>query len=185
MEEKRPTRILIYGVTGAGKTTLAERLSRKTGLPWHSVDDLTFETDWVTVPLDEQRARITKICEGPEWILDTAYGAWLDIPWSRVELVVALDFPRWLSFSRLLRRTVMRQFDQKSICNGNHESLKGILSKESILVWHFRSFARKRARIRRWVEQAERPRVLRFSWPWQVERWLSQVAPNESRTLSD
>ena len=34
-------RVLIYGVTGSGKTTLAEKLSTVTSLPWYSVDDLT------------------------------------------------------------------------------------------------------------------------------------------------
>ena len=28
-------------MTGSGKTTLAARLSEATGVPWHSVDDLT------------------------------------------------------------------------------------------------------------------------------------------------
>jgi adenylate kinase family enzyme len=35
------------------------------------------------------------------WVLDAAYGRWLDIAIARVELIVALDFPRWLSLARL------------------------------------------------------------------------------------
>ena len=65
-------RILIYGVTGAGKTVLAARLAATTAIEWHSVDDLTWEPGWVEVPDDEQRRRIQQICERPEWILDTA-----------------------------------------------------------------------------------------------------------------
>jgi len=68
-------RILVYGVTGSGKTTLAERISQATGIRWHSVDDLTWEPGWVEVPADEQRRRIEAICAGPEWILDTAYAS--------------------------------------------------------------------------------------------------------------
>jgi murein DD-endopeptidase MepM/ murein hydrolase activator NlpD len=34
---------LIYGVTGSGKTTLAEQIATRSGLPWYSVDDLTWE----------------------------------------------------------------------------------------------------------------------------------------------
>jgi ATPase family associated with various cellular activities (AAA) len=51
-------RVLIYGVTGSGKTTLAQRVAERTGLPFHSVDDLTWEPGWVEVPADEQRRRI-------------------------------------------------------------------------------------------------------------------------------
>lgn len=48
---------MLYGVTGSGKTTLAARLSQATGIPWHSVDELTWEPDWIPVPEDEQRLR--------------------------------------------------------------------------------------------------------------------------------
>ena len=63
-----PERVLVYGVTGSGKTTLAARLANQTGLPWHSVDDLTWEPGWVEVPSDEQRRRIDAICAGQRWI---------------------------------------------------------------------------------------------------------------------
>ena len=147
-------RILVYGVTGSGKTTLAARLSERTGLPWHSVDDLTWEPGWVEVPIDEQRRRIGAICAGQQWILDTAYSRWLDLALSHVELIVALDYPRWLSLGRLMRRSVARAFDRRTICNGNKESFRQLLSRDSIVVWHFRSFARKRQRVNEWAANA-------------------------------
>ena len=58
---------------------LAARLADTTGIEWHSVDDLTWEPGWVEVPSDEQRRRIQQICQRAEWILDTAYGKWLDL----------------------------------------------------------------------------------------------------------
>ncbi|MGH3467846.1 MAG: adenylate kinase, partial [Thermocrispum sp.] len=89
-------RVMVYGVTGSGKTTLAARLSEVTGLPWHSVDDLMWQPGWVETPLDEQVRQVSAICAGEEWILDTAYGKWREIPLARAELIVALDYPRWL-----------------------------------------------------------------------------------------
>jgi adenylate kinase family enzyme len=166
-------RILVYGVTGAGKTTLAKRISRATGIPWHSVDELTWEPGWVEVPNDEQRARITAICAGERWILDTAYGKWLDIPLARVQLIVALDYPRWLSLARLLRRTAVRAVDRRPICNGNRESLRTAFSRNSIVAWHFQSFARKRRRMRGWATDSDGPEVMLFSRPRDVDRWLA------------
>jgi hypothetical protein len=54
-----------------------------TGITWHSVDDLCWEPGWVAVADAEQRRRIHRICHQPEWILDTAYGRWLDVPLGR------------------------------------------------------------------------------------------------------
>jgi adenylate kinase family enzyme len=133
-----PDRILVYGVTGSGKTVLAERISRTTGIPWHAVDELTWDPGWIEVPEDEQRRRIAAICAGERWVLDTAYGKWLDVPLARVELIVALDFPRWRSLSRLIRRSVARAIDGKPICNGNRESFRNLLSRRSIVRWHFK-----------------------------------------------
>ena len=109
-------RILVYGVTGSGKTTLAARVSAATGIPWHSVDDLTWEAGWVPVPVDEQRRRIAAICAGDRWILDTAYSQWLAIPLARADLIVALDYPRLVSLAWLVGRTAMRIIDSKPIC---------------------------------------------------------------------
>lgn len=169
-----PERILIYGVTGSGKTTLAARLAEQTGLPWHAVDDLTWEPGWVEVPADEQRRRIGAICAGQQWILDSAYSKWLDLVLPRVELIVALDYPRWLSLGRLARRSLMRALDRRTICNGNTESFRQLASGDSILVWHFRSFTRKRQRISQWAADPAGPEVVRLSSPAATRRWLRE-----------
>jgi hypothetical protein len=145
------SRILIYGVTGSGKTTLAARLAERTELPWHSVDDLTWLPGWVIVPDEEQRRQITEICAGDRWILDTAYGKWLDVPLARVEVIVALD------------------------CNGNVESPRMAFSRESIIAWHFKSFARKRRRIRAWAAEPGGPAVIRLTSPRATRRWLAAL----------
>jgi adenylate kinase family enzyme len=49
-------RIVVYGVTGSGKSTLAARIGQRLGVPYHSVDDLTWEPGWVQVPDEVQRA---------------------------------------------------------------------------------------------------------------------------------
>lgn len=168
-------RILVYGVCGSGKTTLAERLSERTGLPWHSVDELTWLPGWTPVTLEGQREAVARIVGGEEWILDTAYGAWIDVPLSRVELIVALDYPRWFSFARLVKRAVARAVDRRPVCNGNVESWRNMFSKDSILLWHFKSFDRKRERIRNWAASGEGPSVLVFRTHRECERWLAAL----------
>jgi len=172
-----PRRILVHGVTGAGKSTLAEQIAAVTGHPWHSVDDeIGWLPGWVERPHEQQRALAQEIVAREEWVLDTAYGHWRDVVIPRVELIVALDYPRWLSFGRLLRRTLVRVWRREVICNGNVESLRAALSRDSILWWHWRSFDRKRDQVRRWQHDPAAPAVLRLISPRQVPALLRGFA---------
>jgi adenylate kinase family enzyme len=169
-------RVLLYGVTGSGKTTAAAKVSAATGIPWTSVDDLTWEPNWVQVAPEEQRRRIEAVCAQDSWLLDTAYGLWLDVPLSRAQLVVALDYPRLVSLARLVRRTAARVLDRRPVCNGNTETLRQTFSRESIIAWHFRSFRSKRRRIDAWAADPAGPRVLRFTRPAELDAWLADLA---------
>lgn len=168
-------RILIHGVTGSGKSTLAACLSTILGIPWTSVDDLTWRPNWESVPPEEQRTIFQEICDKEEWILDTAYAAWRDIPMSKDPFILALDYPRYLSFARLLKRTALRIARQTVICGGNRETLGKAMAKDSILIWHFTSFRRKREAIRDWQRQFASERLLVFRHPRELERWLTQL----------
>lgn len=195
-----PARILIYGVTGSGKTTLARRVGEATGLPWHSVDDeIGWLPEWTERPLEDQHRLAERICTQQQWVLDTAYGKWADVPLSRVDLIVALDYPRWLSLHRLVRRTLRRAVTREEACNGNIESWRTLFSSDSIIVWHFRSWARKRARIRQWVADPATarvraaahgravdptpPRVVHLRTPAQTEAWLATLGKAGIRGL--
>ena len=168
-------RILVYGVTGSGKSTAAQLIAARTLLPLTLADELTWAPDWVPVAEDEQRRLFAAVAAQDRWVLDTAYGAWLDVVLPRVDLVVGLDYPRWFSLQRVFRRSVMRAIDKKPICNGNTESFRAMLSRDSIIRWHFRSFGRKRGRMRAWAAAAEGPAVLLFTRSRDLEVWIDTL----------
>ncbi len=176
-----PKRILVYGVTGSGKTTLAQQIGEITGFPLHSVDDeIGWLPDWVERSRDEQRDLASRIASSEEWVLDTAYGHWRDVVLSRTELIVALDYARLLSLAWLLRRTVRRVVTGELACNGNRESLRQVLSSQSIVAWHFRSFSRKRERIAAWQADLSAPPVVRLRSPRMSEEWLAALREHHS-----
>ena len=168
-------RILVYGVTGSGKSTAAVAIGERTGLPVTLVDEVTWLPGWIPVEDSVQRELIGEIVAGGRWVLDSSYGAWLDLVLPRVELVVGLDYPRWLSFWRLLLRTVSGAVTKEPRCNGNVESWRNMVSRDSILLWHVRSFARKRDRMRTWLADPEMPPVLLFRRPRDLEAWLDAL----------
>jgi adenylate kinase family enzyme len=165
----------VYGVTGSGKSTAAQRIATQTGLPLTLADELTWTLGWVPVAGDEQRRRFAAVAAQDRWVLDTAYGAWLDVVLPRVDLVVGLDYPRWFSLQRVVRRSVMRAIDKKPICNGNTESFRAMFRRDSIIGWHFRSFSRKRGRMRGWSAAAEGPAVLLFTRARDLEVWIDTL----------
>ena len=169
-------RIVVYGVTGSGKSTLAQQIAARLGLPYHSMDDLTWEPGWVPVPDDVQRSRVAAVCAGDEWVIDSAYGIWRDIPFARADLIVGLDLPRGLTFRRLLRRTLVRLARRTEICNGNRESVRNtFFARDSILWWHAKSFAAKRQRMRAWHADPTGPPIVLLRSPAEVRTWLAAL----------
>jgi adenylate kinase family enzyme len=158
-------KILVYGATGSGKSTMARTLGDLTGLPVTSVDDVCWSPGWVPMPADEQIAHFDLLTRTDEWILDSAYGPWRALAHQRADLVVALDYPRLTSLSRLLRRTAARLIDHREICNGNHESWRTVFARDSLVMWHVTSFRRKRDEMRAWEAAASGPRVIRLRRP--------------------
>ncbi|BDA63812.1 hypothetical protein [Actinomyces capricornis] len=174
----RARRILLYGVTGSGKSTAAARLSRALGLPLHLADEeIGFlpaqEAAWTNPPRGRQLALARTLVAQDEWVLDSAYGLWQDSVLERAQVVVALDYPRVVSLARLVRRTARRVRDQERVCNGNTESWARAVGPESILLWHARTFSRKRRFVRELEDSAQGPPVLRLHRPHELDRLLA------------
>ena len=105
---RSPGRILVYGVTGSGKSTAAVAIGSRTGLPVTLVDEITWLPGWV--PVDGQA-------------------------------VVRTPAP-----AAGVRRG-----------------------------WQFRSFARKRSRMRAWAADPGMPQVLLLRRPRELEKWLANL----------
>jgi adenylate kinase family enzyme len=156
-------RILIYGVTGAGKTTAADLIGEGLRLPSHHVDDeIGWLPEWVERPPEDQRRLAAEMAAGEVWVIDSAYGKWRDVVTAQAQYVVALDYPRWVSMTRLVRRGLRRVIAKEPVCNGNYESWGRLLGKESIILWHFQSFARKHATIDTMESAPDGPPVVRL-----------------------
>ena len=177
-------RILVYGATGSGKSSMAGQVSELTGIPWTSVDDICWRPGWVPMPADEQLAHFDDLTQTRSWILDSAYGGWRHLVLERADLVVALDLPRLTSLTRLLRRTAARIFDQQEVCNGNTESWRSVFARDSLVVWHTTSFRRKRREMRSWEAAPSRPAVVLLQSPAQARSFLEAERTRRRRGLN-
>ena len=180
-----PSRVLVYGVPGSGKSTAARAFPGATGLPEFSADDdIGWLPGWQQRTVEEQRSIAASIAAQDRWVLDSAYGAWRDVVLPRAELIVGLDYPRWLSLARLVRRTLRRALTREPVCNGNEETIDRIFIQDSILRWHFRSFTRKRQVMRGLEADPGMPATILFRHPRELDVWLAQLTAKAARAES-
>ena len=100
-------RVLVIGSPGAGKSTLAIELARRTGLPLIHLDQHGWRSGWVDVSKEEMRERVARLIARDRWIIDGNYGGTLGLRLIRADTVIDLAFPALLCLYRILRR-VMR-----------------------------------------------------------------------------
>lgn len=173
-------RFVVIGVTGCGKSMLAERLAGKLGLDFIELDALYWKPGWVEPGAAEFRQKVAIATRAPAWVLAGNYAKVRDITWQRAEVVIWLDYPFLLVLGRLWRRTWQRWRSQELLWGTNVERLFPqfkLWSKESLFNWLVQSYGRHK---RQYPELFARPEyshlvVLRFSLPADAEDWLDSL----------
>lgn len=147
-------RILVWGITGSGKTTFARRLAEALGLPAIEMDAIRHANGWNSTPWEEFCQRLTQELDGQEqgWVCDGSYSAAADVCLSRADTLVWLRPPWRVYFWRRLRRTLGRARSGERLVGpqGPRESFRrAFLSRRSILLWAVQSLFTGERRIRR------------------------------------
>ncbi|MBD1913494.1 MULTISPECIES: adenylate kinase [unclassified Leptolyngbya] len=170
-----PWRISIVGTSGSGKSTLASALASRLQLPHIELDQLHWLPNWTPRELEDFRARVDTAIAGEQWVIDGNYSKVRDRIWPRANLIVWLDYPRWVVMGRLLKRTARRVLTRQELWNGNRENLHtALLDRDAVLFWAWRTHSKHR---RTYPEQLARPEyahlsIVRLRSPRETERWL-------------
>ena len=94
------------GSGGAGKTTFARELSRRTGLPLVHLDHLYWSPGWVETPSDVWREVLRQRLTAQTWIADGNYAGTFDVRFSKADTIIVLAPSKWTCVTRVLRRTI-------------------------------------------------------------------------------
>jgi adenylate kinase family enzyme len=167
-------RVNVIGTSCAGKSTFSARLAAAMRVPHVELDALHWEPDWVEVPNDVFRARVADATAGDDWVVDGNYAFARDITWARVDTVIWLDFSFPRVLWRSLTRTARRILSGETCCNGNRESIRQALSRNSIIWWVVSTHERRRREFRALLptQAARGVDVVVLKTPAEAARWL-------------
>lgn len=173
-------RVVVVGVAGSGKTTVAQQLGERLGAPVVELDALHWGPNWTMATLEDFRARVQQALAGERWVADGNYSKVRDVLWARADTLVWLDLPLPLILWRLLQRSVRRVVRQEELWNGNRETFRGqFLSRDSLLLLALKTHTYYRKTYPQLLQQPEYShlRALRFRHPREVARWLATMEP--------
>lgn len=171
-------RVVVIGTSGAGKSTFAAALAQALQSPYIELDRLYWGPGWQPVAAQEFESAVAVAIEGQAWVADGNYHAVRDLLWSRATHVVWLNYGRLTVFSRVLWRTACRVALRTTLSHGNRETwAKAFFSRDSILLWSCRTFAKNRRKYAWLRESRQYPQLqwLEFSQPRQARRWLAAM----------
>ena len=168
-------RVAVFGTTGSGKSRLAGRLGKRTGLRVIELDALYWGRDWQGAPLDLLRHRVERETRDGDWIVVGNYDQVRDLVWRPADTLIWLDLPLSLVIWRLFWRTLRRIFTKENLWGtGNTESfVRSFFSRQSILLYALKTHRRNHNRFA--IECAflgKDKNVVRLSSSAEVEKFL-------------
>jgi adenylate kinase family enzyme len=171
---RRPRRVIVAGVSGCGKTTLAARIALLTGGAHTEIDGLYHGAGWTPRPefLDD----VTAFTALDSWTTEWQYSPARPLLADRADLMVWMDLPFLrVTLPRVIHRTLRRRRLQEQLWNGNVEPpLRTIFTDpEHIIRWAITTRNKYRERVPRL--EADHPHlvVVRLRTTAEIERWMS------------
>jgi hypothetical protein len=113
------------------------------------------------------------------WVVDGNYADLAqDLVWGRADTVVWLNYSYPVTIYRVVSRTLRRLVTREKCCNGNRESLRLALSRDSIILWALRTYHPRRAEYPARLAAMEQrgAQIIKLHSPREADRWLGRLA---------
>lgn len=184
--QKVPKKIVVVGTTGAGKTFLAKSLAQALGYAQIELDSVYWASDWQPVNSEVFLARTKALIEeNSTWVVDGNYSAVRPFVWASADTLIWLDYNFNTILSRLILRTIKRVWTGEELWQGNRERLSKLCSGDSIILWFFKTYWRRKRDYAKYLAADEYAHLkqYRLTNPRQAEELLAeltQVAHNDN-----
>ena len=93
VQENNMKKIIIIGCPGSGKTTFAEKLNKRIGLPLFHLDAIWHKPDRTHISREEYDERLAEILQLDTWIIDGNYSRTIEPRIKMCDTVFLFDLP--------------------------------------------------------------------------------------------
>lgn len=107
-------KILILGICGSGKTTLAESLGKKLGLEVIKLDKYFWKPGWRKTPKTEWLKTVRELTNKESWIIEGNYCESLDMRICAADTTIILEMGRWTTLFRVLKIFLVFSLEAKN-----------------------------------------------------------------------
>ena len=104
-------KIIVIGCPGSGKTTFAEKISKKLGLPLFYLDAIWHKADKTHISRDEFDARLSEILAHDSYVIDGNYSRTLERRIEACDTVFLFDLPTEICIEGAMSRIGKKRVD--------------------------------------------------------------------------
>ena len=104
-------KIIVIGCPGSGKTTFAEKLSKKLGVTLFYLDAIWHKADKTHISRDEFDARLSEILERDSYVIDGNYSRTLERRIAACDTVFLFDLPTEICIEGAMSRIGKKRVD--------------------------------------------------------------------------
>lgn len=154
-ENRIGNRILVYGSSCSGKSTLGDKLAEHMGCPFVELDALNWLPGWVGLDRadpEKLMQRFSEATQGDCWVAAGSYTRFAQATfWPRLDTIIFLDLPRWRLIVRVIRRSWRRWRTKELLWGTNYERFWPQFAvwrgEESLIWWVWTNFDKRRMQV--------------------------------------